>query len=374
MGSRELARRRLPRVAFDFVDGGADDEVTLGRNRSAFDDLALVPRVLAGVGEVCTDTELFGQRLRMPVLLAPAGAGLVAGPRAYIAAARGADQAGTISVLSGSPNAEKVAASSSRPQWCQLYPSRDRARVADAVETAKRLGFSALVLTADVPIAGNRERDVRNGLTVPLRLVTPRIALDAARRPRWLRRYFQNGFHAQVREVKTLAETVRAALNPQQTWADLRWLRTLWDGPLLLKGVMCGDDASLAVEAGCQGVIVSNHGGRQLDGTPASIEMLPEVVASVNGRAEVLVDSGIRRGSDVVKALCLGAKACLVGRPWVFAVAAGGEAGVARMLEQFHEEITRTLQLLGCGTTGELDSTFLRRRAGTVWQSIEQRD
>lgn len=375
-----LAKRRLPRVAFDFVDGGAEDEVTMRRNRVAFDELALVPRVLRGVAEVSTETTLFGQRMRLPVLLAPAGAGLVAGPDAYRAAAAGAAAAGTISVLgaAGAEEAEAVAAASSQPQWLQLYLTRDRTRLVDALERAKRCGFTALVLTGDTPVAGNRERDVRNGLTVPLRIVTPRIVFGALCRPRWTWRYLGGrrrgkwqSVGSRVRELQTLAESVRAALNPEQSWDDLRWLRSLWDGPLLLKGVMCAEDAELAVEAGCDGVIVSNHGGRQLDGAPASIEMLPEVVAALNGRAEVLLDSGVRRGTDVVKALSLGAKACLVGRPWIFAVVTSGQRGVVDLLDQLQREIDVALHLVGVSSPADLAPGCVRCRAGGIWQRFE---
>jgi len=232
MQLRELARRRPPRVAFDFVDGGADDEVTLKRNRTGFDDVALIPRVLRGFGDVSTEIELFGQRLRMPLLLAPAGAELVAGPKAHIAAAREADAAGTISILGGGRRqADRVAASSSKRQWCQLYLTRNRAENVSAVEEAKRLGFAALVLTVDALVTGNRERYVRNGLTVPLRIMTARIAFDAARRPRWLREYFAGGVRERGREVTTLAEDLRAWLDPAQSWDDVRWLRSVWEGP-----------------------------------------------------------------------------------------------------------------------------------------------
>jgi (S)-mandelate dehydrogenase len=381
-GWRQGARRRLPRVAFDFIDGGADDEVTLWRNRTAFDDVSLVPRVLRGVGDASARVELFGQPLRLPVLLAPTGAGRIAGPEGEIAQARAASAAGTISVLSGfaSVPAEQVAWSVQEPQWFQLYLYRDRALTLRVIEQVKRLGFSALVVTADAPVAGNRERDVRNGLTVPLK-ITPRMALGALRRPAWAWHYLRSGplgaphapqsANGAPRELKALADYVHGLLNSAQSWEDLRWLRGVWEGPLLLKGVLRGDDAELALAAGCDGVIVSNHGGRQLDGTPASIEALGEVIAAVGGRAEVLIDGGIRRGTDVVKALSLGAKACLVGRPWLFGLAAGGEAGVGRMLEQLHAEIVRTLQLLGAASVAELGADFVRRRPGSGWERVQ---
>jgi isopentenyl diphosphate isomerase/L-lactate dehydrogenase-like FMN-dependent dehydrogenase len=377
---RDRAQRRLPRVAFDFVDGGAEDEVTVRRNRSAFDDLALIPRVLRGVGDVSTETELFGKCLRMPLLLAPAGAWVVGGREAHLAAERAASAAGTISFFSAYDGFESVAYSP--PQWLQLYLLYDRDALTETMSYAKGLGISVLVLTVDTPVSGRRDRNIRNQMTIPLRIVTPRIALDAARRPGWLWRYFASGANrratlrqglgGRVRNLKTQAEAVRASLNPQHTWEDVQWLRSLWDGPLLLKGVMCGEDAELALKAGCQGVIVSNHGGRQLDGVPASIEVLPEVVAAVSGRAVVLLDSGVRRGTDVVKALSLGANACLVGRPWVFAATSDGAAGVTAMLDEFREEITCAMQLLGARSISELGPEFVRRRPGFGWENIRE--
>jgi (S)-mandelate dehydrogenase len=196
------------------------------------------------------------------------------------------------------------------------------------------------------------------------------VALELHEERRQAGATFERGVSGKIREVQSLSEAIRAEFNPHQSWNDLKWLRDLWEGPLLLKGVMCSEDAELAVQAGCEGVIVSNHGGRQLDGTPASIEVLPEIIATVNGRAEVLLDGGIRRGTDVAKALCIGARACLVGRPWVFAVAVGGEAGVRRMLETLHEELVRTLHLLGAASTADLGPSFVRQRSGTAWQAV----
>jgi isopentenyl diphosphate isomerase/L-lactate dehydrogenase-like FMN-dependent dehydrogenase len=378
---RRRARRRLPRVAFDFVDGGADDEVTLRRNESAFDDLALIPRVLRAVGGADASVEVFGQRLDFPVVVGPAGAALVAGPHAYETAGRGALAAGTIGAFGAVGDlGPGLDGELGAPHWFQLYLPRDREAGRSIVEGAQRAGFAALVYTVDTPTVGNRERDLRNGLTVPLRIVTPRIAWDAARRPGWLYRYFASsenrretlrvGLRGRVRQLQGHAATVRALLDADQTWDDVRWLRDIWEGPLVLKGVMCGEDAQLALDAGCDGVVVSNHGGRQLDGTPATIEQLPEVVAAVGGRGEVFIDGGIRRGTDVVKALCLGAKACLVARPWVFAVSSDGEQAVTRVLEQFHTEIVRTFQLLGVSSVGELGPEILRRRPGSGWERV----
>ena len=387
-GWRAAANRRLPRVAFDFIEGGADDEVTLQRNRTAFDDLTLIPRMLRGVEHASAELDLFGQHLRLPVLPAPTGDSRIAGPPGDFAQAKGASAAGTVSILSGvaSTAPDQVAAAVPGPQWLQTFLYRDREATQRFVGEAKQLGFAALVLTADGPVKGNRERDTRNGLRLPLK-PTPRMALGAARRPRWMWEYFTNndprkrlpvdgGLAARTRTL--LAHTrqpplsVPATFNIDQKWEDLHWLRSVWDGPLLLKGVMCGEDAELALEAGCEGVVVSNHGGRQLDAAPASIEMLPEVVAAVGGRMEILIDSGIRRGTDVVKALSLGATACLVGRPWLYALAVAGEHGVKEMLEQLHAEILRAMQLVGANNLDQLDPGNLRRRPGSGWERISR--
>ena len=278
---------------------------------------------------------------------------------------------------------ERVAASVSEPQWFQLYLYRDRQTSLDRIALARKCGFRVLMVTVDTPVSGNRERDVRNGLSVPVR-VRPRMALDVVRRPRWMAEYLSGppliSHHDQSSSPRRragglaggerLTSFVQGLFNPDLGWEDLRWIREAWDGPLVLKGVMSAEDALRAVEAGCQGIVVSNHGGRQLDGLPATIDVLPEVVEALGGRAEVLLDGGVRRGSDVVKALALGAKACLIGRPWLYGLAAGGEAGVARVLETFAAEIDRTLALVGVADCASLDSSVLRRRPGSGWVRI----
>jgi isopentenyl diphosphate isomerase/L-lactate dehydrogenase-like FMN-dependent dehydrogenase len=378
--SRLAAQRRLPRVAFDFIDGGADDEVTLRRNRQAFDEVSLVPRVLQGAADPSTEITLFERRLDLPVLLAPTGGARIAGRDGELAAARGATAAGTVSVMScfSSIPLDEIVASVPEPQWFQLYLFRDRGLMREMVERAHRLEVQALVLTVDTPVAGNRERDTRNGFTIPVR-ITARTAVDAMRHPRWTWHYLTGaplephvdsgptGNGSAPRELRALAEYAHSMFNPRQTWDDVNWLRSEWSGPLLVKGVLSADDAELAVEAGCEGVIVSNHGGRQLDTVPATIEVLPEIVNAVDGRAEVLIDGGIRRGTDVVKALSLGASACLIGRPWLYALAAGGQTGVTTMLEQLRVEIVRDLQLLGASSVEALGADYVRCKQGTSW-------
>jgi isopentenyl diphosphate isomerase/L-lactate dehydrogenase-like FMN-dependent dehydrogenase len=384
--ARRAARRRIPKPVFDYIDGGADDEFTVAENRRAFEDLAFAPRVLARVAERRLDVEVLGQRLALPVLTAPTGLSRVAGRGGEVAAARAAATVGTVSILSGTTSLpiEQVAASVQEPQWFQLYLYRDRQTSLDRIALAKQLGFRVLVVTVDAPVSGNRERDVRNGLSVPVR-VRPRMALETMLRPRWLAGYLTGppliGHHDKdasrarpssggVAGGERLTSFVQGLFNPDMGWEDLRWIREAWGGPLVLKGVMCGEDAALAVAAGCDGVVVSNHGGRQLDGVPATIDMLPEVVEAVAGKAEVLIDGGVRRGSDVVKALALGAKACLIGRPWLYGLAAGGEEGVTRVLRTFAEEIDRTLALVGVRDCESLNPSVLRRRPRSGWERM----
>jgi isopentenyl diphosphate isomerase/L-lactate dehydrogenase-like FMN-dependent dehydrogenase len=384
--ARRLARRRLPKTVFDYIDGAADDEFTVTENRRAFADLALAPRVLARAAERRLDVEVLGQRLALPVLTAPTGLSRLAGRGGEVAAARAAVAAGTVSILSGTTSMpiEAVAQSVQEPQWFQLYLYRDRQISLDRIALAKRLGFRVLVVTVDAPVSGNRERDVRNGLSVPVR-VRPRTALETLLRPRWLAGYLTGppliAHHDKdlprggpsrggVAGGERLTNFVQGLFNSDMGWEDLSWIREAWDGPLVLKGVMCGEDAALAVAAGCAGVVVSNHGGRQLDGVPATIDMLPEIVEAVGGKAEVLLDGGVRRGSDVVKALALGAKACLIGRPWLYGLAADGEAGVTRVLQTFAEEIDRTLALLGVRECSNLTPSVLRRRPGSGWERL----
>lgn len=384
---RAAARRRLPGFAFDFADGGVDDETTLRWNRTAFDDVSLIPRMLRAIEDATPALELFGQQLQLPVLLAPTGDSRILGPQADLAQAKGASVAGTLSVLSGvaSMTPEQVAAAVPEPQWYQTFLYRDRARNVELVERVRALGYSALVLTADGPVKGNRERDLRNGFRLPLK-PTARMALGGTGHAKWMRDYFTTDPQSEqaagpLERLRLLREhrrrqplSVPAVFNVNQSWEDLAWLRTVWDGPLLLKGVMCGEDAELALEAGCDGVIVSNHGGRQLDDAPPSIAMLPEIAAAVGGRGTVLLDSGVRRGTDVVKALSLGATACLVGRPWLYALAVGGEDGVRQLLDQFRDEILRAMQLVGVTRLDQLGPDNVRRRAGSVWERIPQHE
>lgn len=374
---REAARRHLPRMVFDFVDGGAEDEVTLRENERAFGRVAFRPRVMVDVSSRPQAVTVLGRRLGLPVILGPTGLMRMVSHEGELAAAAAAERFGTVSVTSSgsSVSIEDVAASVATPQWFQLYPWGDRPTVENIIGRARDCGYEAMVVTVDVPVVGAREKDLRNGLTVPPQ-VNLRTGWDLLSHPTWLagllthpRPTFANftGLMPDVRGTSGLAAHTNGLLNPAHTWHDLDWMIERWGGPVMLKGVMTGEDARRAVDAGCQAVAVSNHGGRQADSVPAPLDMLAEVVAEVGGEADVLLDGGVRRGGDVVKALALGARACLVGRAWVYGLAAGGTAGVVRMLEILHDEIDRTLALIGRPGVETLDASALCGRPPRAW-------
>lgn len=374
---RKKARRRLPRMVFDFVDGGAEDETTVRENRRAFTDVAFRPRVLIDVSTRPQGVRVLGQDLAMPVILGPTGLARMVDPIGETAAAIAAERFGTVSVVSSgsSVSLEDVAGSVVAPQWFQLYPWGDRAAIEALIGRARTCGYSAMVVTVDVPVVGAREKDLRNGLTVPPR-INPRTGWDVLSHPRWLARLssspkvtFANFTDLMPRHRSTsgLAAATQGLLNPGHTWADLEWMAEQWGGPVILKGVMTAEDARRAVDLGCMGVAVSNHGGRQADCLPGSLDVLGEVVDAVGDQADVLLDGGIRRGTDVVKALALGARACMTGRPWVYGLAAGGAGGVERVLEVFRDEIDRTLALIGRPGVGSLERSAVCTRPYRGW-------
>jgi L-lactate dehydrogenase (cytochrome) len=365
---RRLARRRLPRLAFDFIDGGADAEVTLRRNVAAFERLALRPRYLVDVSSRSLETTVLGEPVGLPVLIAPTGMSRVAGRGGDVAGARAAAAAGAVFVLStmSSNSIEEVRAASSGALWFQLYLWAERAILERLLDRAGAAGCRALVVTVDVPVIGNRWRDARNGFSVPPRL-TWRTA-DLLRHPRWLAHapsavgaahFLDDAGVSPGAKMEHARMVNRLLANPSSTWSDLAWLRERWPGPLLVKGTLTAEDARLAVESGVDGIVVSNHGGRQLDGAPASIDALAEVAEAVGDRVELLVDGGVRHGSDVVKARALGARAVLIGRPWLYGLAVGGEAGVAGVLEILRAEIDRALALLGRPRFDDVDASAL---------------
>jgi isopentenyl diphosphate isomerase/L-lactate dehydrogenase-like FMN-dependent dehydrogenase len=370
---RRLARRRVPRVISDFVEGGAEDEVTVRRNEDAFDELALVPKAMVGVAERDLTTTVVGEQLSLPVILGPAGLARIAHQQGEEAVARAAGIQGTVFTLStgSSASIEAVAAAAAGPLWFQLYLWRDRDVIASLIRRAANSGYRALCVTVDVPIIGQRERDIRNGMTIPLRL-RPGGILDAGRRMSWLYGLargpavtfanFTDIVGIRGGSASSLADFVnREMMNPGADWSDLEWVREQWHGPLIVKGIMSAEDAKKAVDLGAQGVVVSNHGGRQLDQAPASLHALEHVVQSVGEHADVMLDGGIRRGTDVLKAVALGARAVMIARPWFYGLGAGGEDGVIRVLEILRSEIDRGLALVGSPSISKLDPSFVRR-------------
>ena len=354
---RRLAKRALPRPVFDFADGAAEDETTLRRNEAAFDDVRLLPRPLNGAGTRDLSVELLGQRLRLPVIVGPTGLAGLFWPDGELCAARAAAAAGTAYCLShGSVcTLEELAQSGAAPRWMQVFIFTDRGFTRELTERAAASGYDALVLTIDNQLLGNRERDVRNGFSIPPRFGAAALA-EMALKAGWLWRmrahlgritfgnYVRPG---ETAGLKALAGRMAALLDPSMTWQDFDELRRIWRGPLILKGVLHPAEAREALAHGADALVVSNHGGRQLDGAPGTIEALPAIVEAAGGRIPVLLDGGIRRGSDVVKALALGARACLIGRPQLWGLAVAGEAGVAQVLEIYRREIDRVLGLCG---------------------------
>jgi isopentenyl diphosphate isomerase/L-lactate dehydrogenase-like FMN-dependent dehydrogenase len=345
----EAARERLDPGAYGYFAGGAGDEHTLRENVAAFARWELRPRVLVDVSEVSTAATVLGTELSMPLIVAPTAFQRLADPEGELATARATAAAGTVmclSTLSSVSPAELAAAAPGAPEWFQLYWSQDRGFTGELVAAAAEAGFRALVLTVDFPVAGHRERDLRAAFALPDDLPLPNLPVLLERQD----------FHREL----------AAIVDPSLTWRDLEWLRSACDLPLVVKGVLTAEDALLAAEHGAAAVVVSNHGGRQLDGVPASLDVLPEVVDAVGERVEVLLDGGIRRGTDVLKALALGARATLAGRAVVWGLAAAGEEGVADVLALLRREIEVGLKLLGCGTPAEVTEAHVRRAGSPV--------
>lgn len=368
---RAIAERRVPRPVFDYLDGGGEGEVTLRENCRAFQDITFRARHAVSIGACDLRTKVLGTELALPFMLAPVGYSRLMHPEGECAAARAAGEAGTgyiLSTISGH-KMEDVKASSSAPVWYQLYLMGGRECAEAAVTRARAAGFSALVLTIDTAVAGIRERDIRNGVNEllsgnPFSMI-PYLP-QVFSRPGWLASFLIDGGVPKLENVVVpgrgpipMVDVGKALAESAVTWADMRWLRELWPGPIIVKGVLTGDDARRAMDEGAAAVVVSNHGGRQLDGLPATIRALPEVLAAVNGRIEVLMDGGIRRGTEVVKAICMGARAVLVGRAYAYGLAAAGRPGVNRAIQILRTDIERTLRLLGCASIAALDRTYI---------------
>lgn len=370
---RRMAKRRLPGGVFDYIDGGAEDEVTLRANSEAFRRLEWVPRVLRDVGTIDTSSRLLGRALDFPLVLAPTGFTRIAHSQGELAVARAAERANVPYSLStmGTRSIEEVAAVSSGSNWFQVYVWRDRALVADMLARAQASGYDAIIITVDLAVLGRRERDVRRGFTLPPK-IGPRTLLDGAVHPAWTWDFvnadpitFANVAGLTDDDGSTavsLAGHVMTQFDQGLNWDDIEWFRDQWDGPIIIKGIQSVADAELAVEHGIEAIAISNHGGRQLDQAPIPLELLEPVVDAVGGRTEIICDGGIRRGSDIVKALCLGANACMAGRVYLYGLGAAGEAGVDHVLELLRADVHRAMALVGASSVDELGPELVRWR------------
>ena len=371
---RGLAHKRLPRAVIDFIEGGAEDEITISRNRSGFENIHIIPRILTDVSVRNISTTILGTPVSSPIVLCPVGLATLAHPMGEVAAGIAATNKGIISTYSSSSswNLEDIAAASSGVKWFQLYIWKDRKLTAEIVERARKAGYTALVLTVDVPISARRERDLRNGFTIPPR---PRINQmgDLFQHFGWFYSQLKSEISGHkmsmgnftpenvgMRTRLKMLEVVNELFDPSITWKDVAWLKSIWKGPVVIKGVMTPEDAKLAVKAGVDAIWISNHGGRQLDGVSGTIEVLPEIVKAVKGKVEIYLDGGVRRGSDIVKAIALGANACMIGRPYMYGLAANGAAGVESIIKILEIEMDATMALMGRPTIASLDSSSVR--------------
>ena len=364
---RQLAWQRLPRVLFDYIDGGAQEEVTLRANQADFNNFTLVQRVLRDVTTRDQSVTVLGQKYDLPLILSPTGMTGIFWPNGALEAARAASDAGAGFCLSSmsTSTVEDIKKVAKQPTWFQLYVMRDRGMSRELIERAKAAGCSALVLTVDLAMQGQRDRDVHNGLTIPPTLNVSNM-LNFAMRPGWVWRYLTGPKVLPASLVKpgqntlfTIAGYVNSQFDQSVTWKDIEWAKSIWGGPIALKGILAPEDAKAAIDHGADALIVSNHGGRQLDGVRSAISALPYVVDAVQGRAEVLLDGGVRRGTDVLKAVALGAKACMIGRPYMYGLASNGRAGVAKALDLLRNEIDLALALTGNTSIAALNRASL---------------
>ncbi|MHB8191021.1 MAG: alpha-hydroxy acid oxidase [Ferrimicrobium sp.] len=362
---RTLARKRAPRAVFDYTDGAADDEVSIARSRSAFASVEFSPRVLRDVSRVDTTTSILGSKSALPFCLAPTGFTRMMHTEGEPAVARVAARAQIPYALSTMGTTSVSALADAAPdlrRWFQLYLWRDRAASEQFIAQAQEFGYEALVLTVDVPVAGNRLRDARNGLTIPLGL-SPRTMAEAALHPAWWLDLFTTEpieFASINSFGGTAGQLINQMFDPTATLADIEWIRQRWRGPLVVKGIQAPDDARRVVDAGVEAIVVSNHGGRQLDRSPTPLRMLPHIAEAVGDHAEIFLDGGILNGADIVVGICLGATACLVGRAYLYGLMAGGERGVARAVDILSTEIERTMQLLGVTSIADLGPDYAR--------------
>ena len=367
---RRIARRRLPGGVFDYIDGAAEDERTLAANEAAFANTAFRPRVLRGIGKVNVASTVLGRPVDYPLVLAPTGFTRIADPDGELAVARAAERAGlpyTLSTLS-TRSIEEVRAVSDGRLWFQVYAWRDRGIVQEMIERAAAARYEALMLTVDTAVLGRRERDVRRGFSLPP-TIGPKTFVDGALHPAWTLAFlksepirFANVLGRDVGDGASpvkLSDYINTQFDPSLSWDDVDWLRTVWDGPIIVKGIQSVEDAVLAAERGVDAIALSNHGGRQLDDAPAPFSLVAPVADAVGGRTEIICDGGIRRGSDIVKAVAAGATTAMAGRAYLYALGAAGERGVDRVLEWFRADVARTMSLVGAGSVEELDRSLL---------------
>ena len=372
---RRMAHRRLPRVVFDYLDGGAEGELTLRENSRAFEEIYFRPRAAVAFSDTQLGVRVLGHQLAFPAILAPVGYSRLMHPGGEVAAARAAGRSGTAYILStiSGHKLEDVKAATEGPAWYQLYLLGGREAAEGAIERARKAGYSALVITVDTAVAGLRERDFRNGMKELLGTAgfakLPFLP-DILAHPRWLAAFLADGGIPKLENIVVpgkgrmkLIDVSAALARAAVTWEDLEWIRKIWNGSIVVKGILTSDDAKRAVDRGAAAIVVSNHGGRQLDSVLSTIRALPEVVAAVGGQTEILMDGGIRRGSDIVKAICLGARAVLIGRAYAYGLAAAGYPGIVRALEILRTDTERTLRLLGCPSVSALSPCYVGIRS-----------
>ncbi len=370
---RRIAKRRLPGGVFDYIDGGAEDERALVLSRRAFESVDFRPRVLRDMTHVDTSTTLFGDPMSIPLVLAPTGFNRIADAQGELAVARAAARAGLPYSLStlGTRSIEEVAAVSDGAKWFQVYVWRDRGLVQEMVERAAAAGYAAICVTVDLPTLGKRERDVRRGFTLPPKIGFDTI-IDGMIHPGWTLDFLRSepilfaniaGQGSDGTEAVALAAYTNEQLDPSLSWADLEWFRSIWDGPIVVKGIQDVDDATIAAEMGIDAIALSHHGGRQLDSTPPPFELIPQVRDAVGDEVAIISDGGVMRGADIVKAVARGATACMAGRAYLYGLGAAGEAGVDLALQLLRDEVHRTMTLIGAHSIADLGPEFLRAAA-----------
>ncbi len=365
---RKLAKKRLPSPIFHYIDGGADDEITLKRNTNAFEKCDLIPNVLSGVDKPDLSTTIFGRKIDMPIFLSPTAMQRLYDPEGDKASARAAEKFGTMYGMStmATTSIEEISNVSSGPKLFQLYIHKDKSLTDDLIERCKRANFDGLCLTVDTIVAGNRERDHRTGFTTPPKL-TLKSLIEFGIKPAWVFNYLINKKFelANVKHMtdkgtnitKSVIDYVNEQYDPKMNWSDAEYCIKKWNGPFALKGVMSVEDAKKAIDIGCTAIIISNHGGRQLDGSISPFDQLKEISDAVGDKLEIILDGGVRRGTHILKAIAAGAKACSFGKMFLFSLAAGGQAGVESALQNMHDELKRNMLLMGCKNLKELNQS-----------------